>query len=182
MRPGGGKAKGADFERLVCNQLSQWVTGGKRKDIFWRSAMSGGRATVGRKKGELNQTQEGDISAVDPAGHWLVKRFVIECKCVKSLDLDAFIYYHKGALAGFWNTLTKITSGTPKEPMLIAKQNQYPPMLITSSQGAGLLVDGQPLRALFLTDARVGGSWGRIGCVAYDYASLLESVSYRPVG
>src|SRR5215216_6431446 len=38
--------KGPQWEREVCRALSLWVTNGERVDVFWRSAMSGGRATV----------------------------------------------------------------------------------------------------------------------------------------
>ena len=46
MRKGGGKEKGSSFERLVCKRMSMWLSKGERDDLFWRSAMSGGRATV----------------------------------------------------------------------------------------------------------------------------------------
>ena len=52
MRKGGGKAKGSSFERLICKELSLWITGGEHQDVFWRSAMSGGRSTVAMKKGD----------------------------------------------------------------------------------------------------------------------------------
>ena len=50
-KPGYGKQKGGEYERTVCKKLSLWVSNGTRDDIFWRSAMSGGRATLQRKKG-----------------------------------------------------------------------------------------------------------------------------------
>jgi hypothetical protein len=51
MRKGGGKQKGSQFERDVCRELSLWVSHGKQEDVYWRSAMSGGRSTVAALKG-----------------------------------------------------------------------------------------------------------------------------------
>ena len=63
-RPGYGKQKGSGFERTICHELSMWISHGKHDDLFWRSSMSGGRATVMFKKGGQNRTQNGDITAI----------------------------------------------------------------------------------------------------------------------
>lgn len=74
-------AKGADFERTICKELSLWWTGGKRDDIFWRSSQSGGRATVRfQKHGKKTAGAHGDITALDPIGVPLLKLFTIELK------------------------------------------------------------------------------------------------------
>jgi len=54
MRKGGGKAKGASFERDICRRLSLWVSAGKQEDVFWRSAMSGGRSTVADSSSQIS--------------------------------------------------------------------------------------------------------------------------------
>lgn len=72
--------KGADFERTICNQLSEWWSGGTRTDIFWRSSNSGGRATVRGRKGKKTFGHYGDVSAVDPIGAPLLQLFAIEIK------------------------------------------------------------------------------------------------------
>ncbi|MBM3120244.1 MAG: hypothetical protein FJ006_12010, partial [Chloroflexi bacterium] len=59
-------SKGASFERDISRQLSLWWTHGERDDVFWRSSMSGGRATVRAKKGQKTAYQNGDITATDP--------------------------------------------------------------------------------------------------------------------
>lgn len=139
MRPGGGKSKGSAFERQVCVALSRWVSDGKREDIFWRSAMSGGRATVRGKRGKNTNSQLGDISSVAPEGHALTARFVIECKHVASLDLEAFLFKRKGALAAFWKTLTDIADANNKVPLLIARQNRLSTLMICTPAGFAAL-------------------------------------------
>jgi hypothetical protein len=82
VKKGGGKGKGSSFERKVCVLLSLWVTNGKKKDAFWRSSMSGGRATIHVKRGDKNR-QAGDIAAVAPEGHQFTDVFFAECKHVR---------------------------------------------------------------------------------------------------
>lgn len=80
MKKGAGKAKGGAFERLICKKLSLWWTNGKRDDVFFRTASSGGRATQRSKQGKKTFGQYGDIQAADPIGQPLIDLCVIECK------------------------------------------------------------------------------------------------------
>jgi hypothetical protein len=73
-------AKGSNFEREVAKQLSLWWTGGSRDDIFWRSCISGGRATQRKKFGKATYGSYGDIAAVDPIGEPLLRMWTIELK------------------------------------------------------------------------------------------------------
>lgn len=130
MRKGGGKAKGASFEREVCTQLSLWLSVGARKDLFWRSAMSGGRATIRQKKGEKPVSQHGDISAVDPLGHLLTDHFYIECKNYKDLNLTAFLLKQTGILQQFWEKTVLEAQKYAKKPLLICRQNMYPTFVL----------------------------------------------------
>lgn len=123
MRAGSGKAKGSNFERFVCKELSLWVTGRKRDDVFWRSAMSGGRATVRRGQGKETRHQAGDISAVHESGYAFTNYWYIECKFVKDLRLGSFILENTGLLAGFWKVAVEEARHHWRSPMLIAKQN-----------------------------------------------------------
>jgi hypothetical protein len=126
-----GKQKGSAFEREVCKKLSLWVSHGKSVDLFWRSAMSGGRATVARTRGRVVR-QAGDITAVAPEGHALTDLTYIECKFYRDLDIESFLIHEKGKLAGFWRS-TKINAKVNvKAPWLIAKQNRLPTLLITA--------------------------------------------------
>lgn len=80
MKSGGGKRKGGAFEREIARELSKWWTHGEREDVFYRSASSGGRATVRTKVGKKSFGQYGDISANDPIGQPLLDLCTIECK------------------------------------------------------------------------------------------------------
>ncbi len=123
------KAKGSAFERDTCKKLSLWVSGGTHTDLFWRSAMSGGRATVGRKSGKTLTHQAGDISAVHPDGHQLTDVYYVECKFYKNLELGLFLF-GRGTLARFWLEVKKSAEIYDRRPWLLAKQNRLPTLLI----------------------------------------------------
>ncbi len=134
-KPGFGKQKGGEYERVTCKQLSLWVTDGARDDIFWRSAMSGGRASVQFKKGKTNQTQSGDISAIDPLGAWIVENFILEIKSYKDLDVASGILNQKGLLYNFWVELKNKAAKINKKPILVAKQNRVKAIVVISFEG-----------------------------------------------
>jgi hypothetical protein len=123
MKQGRGKQKGSSFERLICKELSLMVTNGKRKDCFWRSAMSGGRATV-HKLGDVRQA--GDICAVAPEGNALVEQFYFECKFYRNLAIGRFVIENKGPLGRFWTKTVAEARKHNRIPVLIAKQNNLP--------------------------------------------------------
>jgi hypothetical protein len=125
MKPGGGKQKGAQFERDICKRLSLWVSGGQHEDLFWRSAMSGGRASVGKKRGKEHRRQAGDISAVSLEGCSLTDRFYVECKFVKNLGLELFLLEDRGPIAAFWSEAVGQARRFKKMPLLIMKQNRW---------------------------------------------------------
>ena len=124
MKGGGGKRKGNAFERIICKHLSLWITNGDREDCLWRSAMSGGRATIAYTRNGEPVRQGGDIASVSPEGHALVDRFTIECKCVRSLELVNFMLHNIGRTARFWSKLVMEAQRDGKQPMLIAKENR----------------------------------------------------------
>lgn len=126
---GMGKRKGSAFEREICKRLSLWVSGGKKADLFWRSAMSGGRATVARKKGGMVR-QAGDITATTPEGHVLTDAWYIECKAYKQIDLAQFMVTGNGKLAEWWARCKREARQYGKEPILIVKQNGWKPLII----------------------------------------------------
>lgn len=138
MRRGGGKQKGASFEREVCVSLSQWITAGEREDVFWRSAMSGGRATVGHKRGKALASQVGDISCVHPAGHHFISAFAPECKHYADLDYKGLLT-GKGKLLTFWNEINLQAGRYDKRPMLLARQNRMQTMICLDISGRKLL-------------------------------------------
>lgn len=130
MRAGSGKAKGSSFERVICKDLSLWVSGGARDDLYWRSAMSGGRATVAKKKGKSLAHVSGDICAVHPDGAVLTDRYFVECKHYKDLAYRAFLLSGSGAIATFWDKVREQAHSHGKQPLLILKQNQCPTVVL----------------------------------------------------
>lgn len=127
----GGRPKGIAFERKLCKLLSLWVSHGKDPDLLWRSAASGGRATLEARKGR-NIRAAGDIAAVGPDGHKLTDRFFIECKFHADLNFDTFLL-HEGKLWAMWDKTVDQALEHKRTPMLIAKQNRFPELLITLS-------------------------------------------------
>jgi hypothetical protein len=127
MRPGGGKQKGSAFEREVCKRLSLWVTSNRRSDVFWRSAMSGGRATI-----HGTQVQQcGDICAVAREGYQFAASWFVECKHVRKLGIDSFLINGTGELARFWKLARKLARQHSRNPMIIACQNRMPVIVVT---------------------------------------------------
>lgn len=146
--PVNGKQKGAQFERKTCQRLSLWVSGRKREDVFWRSAMSGGRATLqSRKKGVQFEAQSGDISAVHSLGHALLSKFVVECKFYKELDLPMTLYGSSGKIGEWWEELlSQCEKAGDKLPLLIAKENRREELVLTTANGLDFLSGGINLR------------------------------------
>ena len=141
------KQKGASYEREVCVLLSKWLTDGKREDIFWRSAMSGGRATVAAKSGKQLSNQVGDITCIDPAGAKFIQAFAVECKHYANLEFHGLLT-GKGKLLGFWEVIKKEAKNHTKFPILFARQNRLPPMVCFDHCGLAAL--GIPFRKAIL--------------------------------
>jgi len=72
--------KGSDWERTVSKRFSLWWTDGDRDDIFWRTSVSGARATIRAKQGKKTKNQYGDLSFTDPIGKPLIDYFLVELK------------------------------------------------------------------------------------------------------
>lgn len=180
MKSGQGGKKGAGMEREVCRKLSMWVTNGDRDDVFWRSAMSGGRAAIGLKSGKLREAQVGDVSAVHGRGIAFLKAFLVEIKFYKNLRVESLIYGlpKTGSLIQFWAQLVKDSSTYCKYPMLIAKQNMKPTLLIidvTAYNSCSVLVSG--IQALLVEDVTTGKTnekWGMKSMVIMDFNEFLE--------
>jgi len=138
MLPGAGKRKGSQFERDVCKDLSLWVSDGKQEDVYWRSALSGGRTTVARAKGKALNAQAGDISCIHPCGHVFASKFLIECKFYADLDFLG-ILTGKGKLVQFWHEAWVEAGKCYKQPLLVAKQNRVFPIACLSPTGSQIL-------------------------------------------
>ncbi len=135
MRAGAGKAKGSNFERTVCHELSMWISRGEHDDLYWRSSMSGGRATVMFKKGGANRSQCGDITAIHPDGNPLTEKFLISCKFYKTLNIEGAVIGNKGGLTAFWIECVTEAKQHNKLPLLISKQNGTKPFICLNDEG-----------------------------------------------
>jgi len=155
-----GKQKGSAFERKVCKQLSLWVSNGESEDLFWRSAMSGGRATVGARKGKHHVRHAGDISATSPEGHLLTDQWYVECKAYRNLRIGSAFLKGAGPLIGFWDTAVLEAGRYDKLPMLIAKQNQTPVFVLI------------PASRNHFTRARIA-TFHEMGCDVLDFKRML---------
>ena len=154
MRSGGSSQKGSAFERKVCRQLSHWLSNGKRDDLFWRSAMSGGRATLGLKKGIVRVTQAGDVTAIDGRGlgAQFLKRFVVECKHVKNLELANLVAKQTGAFVKHWLKHEREAQAHQRAPFLVARQNRFPTLLFLQKKSVLDLSRGYLVLATFRLD------------------------------
>jgi hypothetical protein len=121
-----GHKKGPPFERRICRDLSLWVSAGTRDDVFWRSAMSGGRATIGLKSGMVRSAQAGDVTAIHPLGERLLAHVVIDCKDYEKFDFMSGIVKDTGNLRRFWFELVEEAESFGRSPLLVAHQKQYP--------------------------------------------------------
>jgi hypothetical protein len=151
MRDGGGKQKGSQFEREICRELSLWVSDDTHEDVFWRSAMSGGRSTVAAAKGKRLAAQAGDLSCIHPVGQNFASTFHVECKSYKDLNLLGLLS-GRGHLVEFWDETCQQASVYNKSPLLIAKQNRFPAMACLDDRGARIL--GVIKRALLIAPDR----------------------------
>lgn len=173
MKAGSGKAKGAEFERFVCEKLSLWVSHEKRTDLFWRSAMSGGRATVKFKKGGHNDTQAGDITALAEESFIFSSCFSVECKFYADLNFQQGLFKGTGNIANFWRGHAALSTKAGKLPLLIAKQNRLPVVCITDLKGSEVLNEfTKPFLASSLIDIDST-------CAFFWFSNLLAS-RYKP--
>lgn len=132
------KAKGASFEREIAVNLSKWASFGEREDLFWRSSMSGGRATVARKKGGNLEAVIGDLCAIHPDGKPFLDKFYVELKHYKDLNYSG-ILTKTGHLMRFWESTITEANSYKRNPMLIAKQNRLPTIVFLQTSGLRLL-------------------------------------------
>ena len=144
MKPGGGKSKGSSWERECAKKLSLWLTNGEKSDVLWRSAMSGGRHTVGLKTGIGYSSQAGDLSSIDERGHRFISKYTVECKFYKDLYINSLVYGINKGISCFWEQAIRDARSVNKLPILIAKQNRYPALIGLTEPSAYLLFGGNP--------------------------------------
>lgn len=149
MRPGGGRAKGANFERASCLQLSLWVSGGARGDLFTRNIGSGGKFTVAHKRGE-ETGMPGDMMAGHHTAFDFCTLFSIECKHYADLELDKYLCDRLDkSFLGKVYTFTELQGRhAGLRPMVIAKQDRKPALVLIDNDIGDLMLDNAYPRKL----------------------------------
>ncbi len=145
MKAGGGKLKGGEFERDVCKKLSLWLSDGKNQNLLWRSAMSGGRATIQLRKGDKAVAQSGDISAISEEAFAFINAFSVECKSYKDIYLQNMVWDGKEGMPYFWQQTYDAAESSSKFPILIAKQNRRKEIICLDRRGRDMFTI--PMRA-----------------------------------
>lgn len=143
------KEKGGLFERRVCRDLSLWISAGTDGDLFWRSASSGGRATV--RGGDTLAHAAGDVAAVKPGGFPLTTKFFVECKHYKTLQLHLYMVHKPNVLGKFFDVARIAAAKYHRSPLLIAKQNRLPALIMMSPKSWR---DFKMTKCWYMTDNR----------------------------
>lgn len=144
MRAGGGKQKGAQYERATCSRLSLWVSEMKRQDVFWRSAMSGGRANLRsrrRREGEFS-AQAGDITATHALGDLLIRLFCVDAKNYKDFEFEKLAFCSTAEVGKAWIKTQEEAARFGKIPLMVLKQNNKDDVVCTDRRGRQILRDG----------------------------------------
>ena len=165
-------SKGSSFERKMCKEFSLWWTNGERDDVFWRTAMSGGRATVRARKGMGTHGQYGDLSAIDPIGEPFTKAIVTEFKrgYTKAFDLMTLLDEEppKGhPLFAFAKQAQEAANNVQGESsgqwLLIVKRDQHDPVCFVPTD-------------TYLPTERIKKRWTlrNVRMIAFPLASFFE--------
>lgn len=142
MRPGGGHAKGAEWERQVGKQLSMWLTAGERPDIFSRNVLSGGAFTIAASKGLQSSRLSGDLMAAHPEAFKFLSKFMVECKHLQTLGIEGFLFdmTNSSPLGQIIMYAAGQAAQAKVDYMIIAKQNRRLPIIITDGSVGKLIL------------------------------------------
>lgn len=133
--------------------------------------MSGGRSTVGLKRGEALPRQAGDITSVSPEGHALTDHFFLELKHYKTLGIRSFFINGTGTMAVHWAQTRMQAIGYGKIPLLIAKQNNVPALFVSPRGMAHILIGKEPHSEIIrCTTTKVDQQWCEV-CLFDDLLS-----------
>lgn len=182
---GNRAAKGPAFERQFCRELSEWWTGGRRDDCFWRTSTSGARATVRSRKQKDTAGHYGDICATDHEGIPFTDVFTVELKrgYNRATLHDLLDAPHNGAVPVYeqWiiQAIRSHISAGSLSWMLVTKRDRRDPLVIFDSVVAASL----GMKGLCPRWARVNlgnldlGSFSRDGV-----ATIMELLSVVVMG
>jgi len=155
-----------------------WISKGKRDDLFWRSAMSGGRATVGKAAGVDRSAQVGDVSAISDGGPYtdaaaaFISRHIVECKSVKSYQLDLFLFEGRGVIA---NAIEQCRLATrAKSPFVILKENRGREIVVFTDDAAQKSADIKTLNRYVLIECQDDGEVDYYVAAFNDFLSQVK--------
>lgn len=130
------KKKGNTFEREIAKKLSLFLTDNKDEYACWRTASSGGMATINQYKNSKSlKDQSGDIKQVIEKGIYknlddFFDNYFVECKSLKDFDLS--IPYTKEIL-DIVSQLENEKKQCDKFIFLVVKRNRRKTLLLTDS-------------------------------------------------
>lgn len=142
--PGYGGKKGAAYERTIAVMFSLWISEGTREDLLWRTAMSGGRATVKRQRGRKAEAQAGDLGSIDPLGDWFTSTFLLELKRYHSFEWHRDVAEPTSAtsqkatkrpLEIFLHTVEEAKLAGRLAPLVILRGDRCPDLVMTTGKG-----------------------------------------------
>jgi hypothetical protein len=177
-KAGYGSRKGGAYERKISRLLSLWLSEGKDSDLLWRSAGSGSVTTVGLKTGKVKKSHAGDISSISAEGYKLTDRVCLELKHYQQLGLINFFLGRPSKLTGFWKKHIQLSKSVDKIPVLIAKQNNVPDLLITTGEFVTLLdtsIFGKPNEVFYGT---VIGNYNP-PIIVYQLTGFLKTFKFK---
>lgn len=138
-----GNHKGSAYERWASVSLSNWLSGGLRDDLLWRSAGSGSRATVKSRHQKAQQyrprADAGDLVGTDVLGCMFTRLFFVECKHYKDMMIGAWVHGHKGWLER--QVLKPFTDAenNNRVPFVLCRENRRKDLILTSSGGRRMM-------------------------------------------
>lgn len=160
------RRSGGTFERELSNLLSEWWLCTPRTDpdydtVFWRTAMSGGRATTRKKTGKrTGRSHCGDIASIDPISAPFTKLITLEAKSG---------YASTGSLHNLLDKLETSALQTYEEWILQAQEAS-----VNAGTPYWMIVHWRPRRAILVTLPH--SMYARLGDFHHDIAPCAEIV------
>jgi hypothetical protein len=171
IRKGGGKQKGSSFERKICRAISMWWSNGEWDDLCWRSVSSGARGTTSHS---IVKGYHGDLAPVSPAIEPLFNVFSFEVKFYKEIDISEVLRDCNSKILQWFRQSMRSAIYSKRIPIVIAKSNNYPELLICQSD---LVVLNPELQVENLNYISVGG---RLHIVNFnDYLEGLDVHTFK---
>jgi hypothetical protein len=129
--PRRSSAKGGAFERETAKALSLWLTAGKDDTQLIRALSSGGWATKRTVRGSAapgDWRQLGDLAPNGVVGDQFRKRYAVECKHRKEIDIGYDWLRHTAdrkadTFMTWWTKLVRESAACDLRPLLIFRQN-----------------------------------------------------------